>query len=167
MPSNYLKPYGQLADKASIPVVLYDSIGCGKSTSLPKKVGGVEEKFSFLGHSYGAALAAWYTVIRQLKGLRRLISPLPSWKLWDEAQMDLRHQLTQELQDILDGHETEKTTDSSEYKDVITEFYRRHVCRIKPFPMDLQETLDAARDPTMIFTMYGEDEFHTLVTVKD
>ncbi|GJJ10997.1 hypothetical protein Clacol_005226 [Clathrus columnatus] len=191
MPSNYLKAYGQLADKASIPVVLYDSIGCGNSTPLPEKMGdgsffnidlhireldnllkglGVEEDFSFLGHSYGAALAAWYTATRQPKGLRRLIlhSPLPSWKLWDEAQMDLRHQLPQELQDILNKHEAETTTDSPEYKDVITEFYRRHVCRINPFPMDLQETLEAAaRDPTVVFTMYGEDEFHTLGTVKD
>ncbi|GJJ14121.1 hypothetical protein Clacol_008378 [Clathrus columnatus] len=190
MPCNYLKPYGQLASKSLIPVVLYDSIGCGNSTLLPEKRGdgtffnidlhmneldnllkglGIEDEFNLLGHSYGALLGAWYAATRKPQGLRRLIlqSGPASLPLWDEAQMDLRYQLPKELQDILDQHEASNTTDSPEYKEVVAEFTRRHVCRIEPAPKELQETFDAAaRDPTVVLTMYGDHEFETNGTLR-
>lgn len=177
MPHNYLKAYGQLASKASIPVILYDSIGCGNSTLLPEKQGdgsffntdlhldelenlvrslGIQERFSLLGHSYGGMAAALYAATRQPNGLQHLIihSSPASIELWDEAQMNLRRQLPQDLQHILDKHEADNTTESDEYQAVITEFRRRHVYRAaEPHP-DFQATLDAAnKDPTVVRTM--------------
>ncbi|KIJ41484.1 hypothetical protein M422DRAFT_172122 [Sphaerobolus stellatus SS14] len=186
----YLRAYGDLATKYSIPVILYDQLGCGNSTLIPEKAGdgtfwndqlfldeldnlleffGILGDYDLLGHSWGGMLAARHAV-RQPKGLRQLIisSSPASMVLWDEAQWDLRLKLPLDIQSILSNHEREGTTESAEYQTAVKAFHLRFQCKIIPMPQDLVDMSDvAAKDSTVVMTMYGPDEFHTLGTLKD
>ena len=105
-PHYYLRCHSRLWAVNRIPVILYDQIGCGRSTHLqgkPKEFWtvqlfiaelddllinlGIHEDFDLLGHSWGGVLAASYMLERQPKGLRHLalVSAYPSMKLWPEA----------------------------------------------------------------------------------
>ncbi|KAF8573444.1 proline iminopeptidase [Ramaria rubella] len=189
MVHNYLLAYADLASLYSIPVVFYDQLGNGNSTHLQEKAGdgtfwteqlfmdeldnlirhlGIEDDYDILGHSWGGMLAAMHTV-KQPKGLHRLIlqSSPASMELWDEAQGDLRAKLPTDVQETLTKHEAEGTTDSAEYKAAIGQFYARHACKLDPLPEDLLAMFAwAEKDPTVLLTMYGPDEFHTLGTLK-
>ena len=47
-------------------------------------------------------------------------------------------------------------------------FYRRHVCRLDPWPDELQRTFAAIEDdPTVYGTMNGPSEFHVVGTIRD
>ncbi|KAI0367962.1 proline-specific peptidase [Pilatotrama ljubarskyi] len=174
---NYLLPLADLAKKHSIPVVLYDQLGNGKSTHLPNKTGdtafwtddlfitqlksllehlGIQDSFDLFGHSWGGMLAARFATTHPA-GLKRLIianSPA-SMELWVEAANKLRSALPQDVQDTLNKHEAAGTTDSKEYHDAVSVFYARHVCRLDPMPSDLVETFATIeQDPTVYMTMY-------------
>lgn len=164
-------------------VILYDSIGCGNSTPLNDMDNhdvaafltlslhvyeldalihhlGIQDAFHMLGHSYGGFLAAHYAATHQPppRGLNRLIlqSSPASFPLWDEAQMDLRRQLPPDIQDTIARCEAGHiTADSTEFQQAITEFTRRHFCRVLDNPP--QEFSDAiaimVANPTVVETM--------------
>src|SRR5262249_36024754 len=57
--------------------------------------------------------------------------------------------------------------DSDEYKQAIVRFYERHLCRIVPFPEELQRTFDLLEeDPTVYHTMNGPSEFHVIGSLR-
>ena len=154
-PSNYLLPITDIVSSHSIPVILYDQIGGGKSTHLPEKMGDTTflttqlfldelenlltkldiKDYDILGHSWGGMLGASHA-IRQPSGLKSLIiadSPA-SMLTWIEVANKLRAQLPKDVQDILKKHEDNGTTDSEEYEAAVGVYYAKHVCRIQPMP---------------------------------
>lgn len=120
VPHNYLLSISDLAKTCQIPVVLYDQIGCGKSTHLQEKAGdtafwtvqlfidelhnlldhlGIHDSYDILGQSWGGMLGSEYATTRP-KGLRRLVisnSPA-SMKLWVETANRLRLELPKDVQ---------------------------------------------------------------------
>ena len=116
----YLLSLTDLVQTHQIPVVLYDQIGCGRSTHLPEKNGdesfwteqlfmdelhnllnhlGIHGQYDVLGHSWGGMLGARFATTHP-KGLRRLViadSPA-SMKLWVEAANILRLDLPKDVQ---------------------------------------------------------------------
>src|SRR3954470_12575401 len=47
-------------------------------------------------------------------------------------------------------------------------FYRRHVCRLDPWPDEVQHTFaEMEADPTVYGTMNGPSEFHVVGTIRD
>ena len=154
---------------------MYDQLGCGNSTHLPEKNGDCDfwtvslflselsnllthlniQNYDLLGQSWGGMLAACHA-IRQPRGLHRLIiadSPA-SMDLWVEAADQLRAQLPAAVQEVLLKCEREGNTDSKEYEEAMEVYYDRHVCRVKPAPVEFQTSMDKLKeDQTVFLTM--------------
>lgn len=65
-------------------------------------------------------------------------------------------------QDTIIQHEKAETTDSQEYKDAVEVFYKRHLCRLDPWPIELLQSFEwMEKDHTVYMTM-----FVTLATVS-
>lgn len=183
---NYVDSYKLLA-KQGRAVIHYDQLGCGNSTLLPDKGAdfwtpqlfidelenlvdhlGIRPAFHVLGQSWGGMLGAEYAVIRP-KGLKSLtIANSPaSMKLWVEEANRLRAGLPAAVQDALNRHEEAGTTDDPEYQQATIAFYERHVCRVVPFPPEVEESFaQVARNPTVYNTMNGPNEFFVIGTLK-
>ena len=103
-------------------------------------------------------------------GLRALVvaNSLSSMPLWVAEGNRLRTALPDDVQAALTQHEADGTTDSPEYEAAVMSFYERHLCRVVPFPPELQRTLDQQKeDPTVYETMNGPSEFHVIGSLKD
>ncbi len=149
-----LTPLEALADERA--VVLYDQLG-SKNSSQPSdpslwtvelfvdEVGAVRdalglERVHVLGHSWGGMLALEYALTRP-PGLASLVlsSTLSSARLWAEEAARLLADLPAEVRDALERHETAGTTGDPEYEQASLEFYKRHLCRLDPWPEAVQE----------------------------
>ena len=173
VPHNYILPIKSLASSHSIPVIFYDQLGCGKSTHLPEKAGdgdfwteqlfldeldnllsklGIQNDYDLLGQSWGGMLAASHA-IRRPKGLHRLViadSPA-SMITWVKVANELREKLPEDVQKTLLKHEKNGTTDSEEYEQAMYVFYERHVCRVKPFPKDLEDAFRQLKEDSTVY----------------
>jgi proline-specific peptidase len=174
-PSAYMHPHVELAKLYGMPVIMYDQIGCGKSTHLKDKPKefftvtffmdelenvlshlGIAESFDLLGHSWGGMLAADWASSRHPTGLNRLIltDSLASMELWEVSGNKLLSRFPKEFQDMLHKHEREGTTDDPEYQEGMSKFNHKHICTIDPWPKEFEETLAAmGEDSTVCSTM--------------
>ncbi|MDA1016700.1 MAG: proline iminopeptidase-family hydrolase [Planctomycetota bacterium] len=181
IPSDYLSRLSKLSDER--PVVFYDQLGCGKSDrptdkSLWKTERFVEElatvrqklnleEVHILGHSWGTMLATDYMLTKP-SGVRSLIFSSPSISIprWLDDANKFRAQLPADVQAVLKKHEDAGTTDSEEYQNAVTEYYKLHVCRIFPFPPEMESALkNAGMD--VYLTMWGPSEFFGIGNLKD
>jgi L-proline amide hydrolase len=68
----------------------------------------------------------------------------------------------------LKRHEEAGTTDDPEYEEACMVFYKRHLCRLDPWPDEVVEAFAwIERDPTVYHTMNGPSEFHVIGSIKD
>jgi alpha/beta hydrolase fold len=93
VPHDNLRAIQKLWTTHQVPVIMYDQLGCGRSTHLPEKRGdegfwtvdlflkeldnllthlGIQNDYDLYGHSWGGNLASEHAV-RQPKGLNKLI----------------------------------------------------------------------------------------------
>jgi len=82
-----------------------------------------------------------------------------------EETARLRADLPADVQETLDRHEAEGTVHDEEYVAACMEFYRRHVCRVWPFPDYVQRSFDQIGE--VYETMNGPSEFHVVGTLKE
>lgn len=187
-PHDYLAPLSRLTELTGRACVFYDQLGCGRSQHLPdapvdlwrpelfcRELDAllthleISDRYHVLGQSWGGMLAMEHA-LRQPLGLRSLVvanSPA-SIGLWIEEANRLRGLLPEDVQHTLEQHEAAGTTDSEEYQQAMLRFYERHLCRIVPFPEELQRTFDLLdEDPTVYHTMNGPSEFHVIGTLQD
>ncbi|HEY2044329.1 MAG TPA: hypothetical protein VGH11_16760 [Jatrophihabitans sp.] len=69
---------------------------------------------------------------------------------------------------MLRRHEENDTTEDPEYAAACEVFYRRHVCRLDPWPVEVTEAFGwIDRDPTVYHTMNGPSEFHVIGSIRD
>jgi proline-specific peptidase len=180
-PHDYMEPLAALT-RTGRRVLFYDQIGCGKSDqpsdpSLWKVPLFVEElgvlrrelglaRVHILGQSWGGMLAMEYA-LTQPAGLASIIvsnSPASMVQWVDEANR-LRTELPAGVQQALLRHEQGGTTDSPEYQDAVMVFYRRHLCRLQPWPDCLQRSFSRLRQEVYL-TMNGPSEFHVTGNLK-
>jgi proline-specific peptidase len=123
------------------------------------------ETIHLLGQSWGGMLAMEYTLTKP-KGLASLIvaSSPANLEVWVQEANRLREMLPPEVQQTLLKHEAAKTTDTQEYADAVDVFYKRHVCRMDPFPDYVKRTFDNVGQ--VYLTMNGPSEFHVIGTMK-
>jgi L-proline amide hydrolase len=183
---DYLLALADLADGR--PVVFYDQIGNGRSTHYPQRGAdfwtvdlfvrelhnlvdalGIAGRHHVLGSSWGGFLAQEYALTHP-PGLRSLVLADTAASFPDflaEANR-LRGELPPEVEATLKRHEEAGTTDDPEYEEACMIFYRRHLCRLEEWPMELVESFEwIARDPTVYHTMNGPSEFHVIGSIKD
>jgi L-proline amide hydrolase len=178
-----------LTDLASGRAVIhYDQLGNGRSTHLPERGAdfwtverfvrelhnlvdelGIRDRHHVLGQSWGGFLAQEYALTRP-GGLRSLVLADTAASFPDfvsEANV-LRAGLPPEVEATLRRHEEAGTTDAPEYAEACMVFYRRHVCRLDPWPPEIEEGFAwIERDPTVYHTMNGPSEFHVIGSIKD
>ncbi|GAA3112328.1 proline iminopeptidase-family hydrolase [Pseudonocardia yunnanensis] len=179
MAHNYTLAVGALGHDGR-RVVHYDQIGCGNSSHLPDAPPefwtielfvaelrnlverlGLTDGFHLLGHSWGGMLAPEY-VLRHPGGVASmtLANGLASMSLFAQGITELLGAMPRETQDLIAEHERAGTTDSAEYLSAVDQFYRRHICRLDPWPQDLQDSFaNVENDPTVYGTMFGPSEF--------
>jgi L-proline amide hydrolase len=169
-------------------VVLYDQVGNGNSQHLRDAPAdfwtvdlfrrelralvehlGWSDGYHVLGQSWGGMLAMEHA-LEHPPGLRSIVvadSPA-SISLWVAEANRLREELPTDVQDALTRHEAAGSTDSPEYREAMQVFYRRHVCRLDPWPEEVVRTFDLMdEDPTVYGTMNGPSEFHVVGTIRD
>ena len=173
MPHDYLEPLAGLA--ASRPVIFYDQLGCGRSDrpaddslwttgrfveelAVVRAALGLERPHLF-GSSWGGWLALQYILDRlpQLASLILASSP-PSVPRWIADCAELRAGLDEPVRAVLDSHEADGYFSCPEYQWAITQFYRRHLCRARPWP-DCVERTFAGLGGDVYLTMWGPSEF--------
>jgi L-proline amide hydrolase len=182
---DYTEPIADLS-RFGRGCVLYDQLGCGKSTHLPDAPAefwspqlfkdelaeltrdlGVAGRYALVGQSWGGMLAMEHALDHPA-GLRAIVvadSPA-SMPLWVEEATRLRSDLPQDVQDTLTRHEAAGTTDDPAYEKAVRVYYDRHLCRI-PWPDCVERSFaQMAEDPTVYHTMNGPSEFHCIGSLK-
>jgi proline iminopeptidase len=178
---DYLEPLEALADER--PVVFYDQLGAGKSdrsddVSLwhnDRFVGELSclidaltyDRVHLLGQSWGTILAAEYALRRPERVASVIFAnPALSVPRYAAAAAALRAELPADVRAVLDRHEAAGTPDSEEYQGAAMAFYRRHVCRLDPWPASLMRSFDQLNF-TIYNTMQGPSEFTITGIHKD
>jgi proline-specific peptidase len=181
----HLKPYEALADDRR--VVFYDQLGAGNSAltephepslwtpelfveevDVVREALGLE-RVHVLGHSWGGMLGMQYASGGP-EGLVSLIveSSPPSVPAWMPELQRLRSELPPEVEATLRRHEEAGTTDDPEYEEAEVFFYRRHLCRVDPWPDWLVECFGILEaNPEVYHAMNGPSEFHVIGTLRD
>lgn len=170
-----------LADER--PVIFYDQLGCGRSdrpadTSCFTLEHYVEElaevraalgldRLHIMGQSWGAMLAAEYVLRLQLEGIVSLVlcGPLLSAPMWERDQRRYVNQLPAVSVRIIEDAEREGQYKGEDYRRVMMDYYRRHACRLDPWPDDILEALGQL-NTDIYTTMWGPTEFTVTGTLK-
>lgn len=164
------------------PVIQYDQLGSGKSdrptdTSLWTVERFVEEleqviealdlkEVHILGHSWGTMLAASY-LLKKPGGVRSVIfsGPALDAQRWEQDQRKNLKQFPQDIQETIERSEREGTTDSEEYQEAMMAYYKRHLCRVDPWPEELVEDMKQMNQQVYNY-MWGASEFTVTGTLK-
>lgn len=164
----YLQGLARLAGP-SRQVVLYDQLGCGHSEPRPgfsdwsvglfiEELEGLRERLGLeemclLGHSWGVSLAVEYALLYPGRVAKMVCSsPLFDSKLWCDEARRLQDELPSGLGKVMQKHEREGTTDSSEYQEAHAQFFVRHECSITPDPPEYLES----------YRYFGQEVFNAM-----
>jgi proline-specific peptidase len=126
------------------------------------------DRVHLFGSSWGGMLAMEYALTAP-PGLASLVlsSSPASLAMWGAETGRLRRELPTSVQAVLDEHEAAGTLGSQEYEAAAMEFYKRHVCRVDPFPDCVLRTFaGVAEHPDVYMTMQGPNEFVITGTLK-
>jgi proline-specific peptidase len=174
---DYFAPFEDLYEKYNIPVIMYDQIGCGRSTHFREKMGdtsfwttdlfireldnlidhfGLRSKgFYLYGQSWGGMLGGTYAATQPV-GLKKLVlsSAPASMKIYMEGTKALLKELPQDVQRALEECDRIGDHESEKWEKASMEFYTRFVCRLNPWPAQLIEGFGNLKDdPTAYLTM--------------
>ncbi len=168
----YLRSLAALADTR--PVVFYDQLGCGRSDrpqdpglwTVERSVAELQavrsalglSRVHLLGQSWGRMLATEYVLGRRDGVVTlTLASPCISIERWIQDAHRLKNDLPEEVQRTIDEHERSGSTACPEYTAATLVYYRRHVCRMRPWPADLERAY-AGVGNAVYETMWGPSE---------
>jgi len=179
---DYLAPFADLVD-VGYRVVFYDQVGCGRSDlaretseyTVERDVHDLEAlrnslglgRIHLIGSSYGGLLAIAYALVHPTP-LRSLVSAsgLASVPLTMREMQRLKRELPAPIREVLERHEALGEYEHPEYLEAVREYYRRHLCRMWPWPRELSYSLDHLSLPKY-GTMNGPNEFTITGTIRD
>jgi proline-specific peptidase len=177
VPHDLLAPITRLAEQGRA-VVVYDQLGCGRSDHphdpalwsvalFVEELAAVRqalglERIHLLGQSWGGMLAL-EALLGGASGIEALVlanTPV-SIPQWIGEANRLRQLLPAPVQETLRRCEQEGSTDSAAYQEAMAVYYRRHLCRLDPWPPELLRAVAALEaDPEVYATLWGPSEFH-------
>jgi proline iminopeptidase len=164
-------------------VVFYDQLGCGRSElaheeseyTVDRDVEDLDEfrralgieRMHLLGSSYGGALAIAYALAHP-EPIRTLTvaSGLASIPLAVREMDRLCRELPPPFPAYIERHGARGEYQHPEYLAAVGLFYRRHLCRLSPWPAEVTYTLDHANSPKYR-VMNGPNEFTITGTIRD
>ena len=165
------------------PVVTYDQLGSGRSDRPDDLSLWTVERFvdelarvraalgldevHLLGHSWGSMLAVSYLLTRPA-GVRSVVlsSPCLDARAWQRDQRAWLAQLPADMQSVVVECEAAGTTDSPAYRAAMDAFYRRHVCRLDPWPAEVEQMFEDVNDQ-VYGHMWGASEFTATGTLRE
>ncbi|KAI1105611.1 proline iminopeptidase [Jackrogersella minutella] len=187
----YMVTLVDLYEKHKIPIILYDQVGCGRSTHFREKAGDEsfwtmdlfiaeldnlvdhlqlrEVGFSALGQSWGGIVVGAYAS-RRPKGLKKLIiaGGPASMPLYAQGCKYLLSQLPPDVRHTIEECERKGDYESEEFQKASAVFYSRHFCKINPLPEPVQVGfVHLKEDPTAYLTMQGPSEFTIVGSFKE
>lgn len=177
----YLEPLEALANER--PVVFYDQLGCGDSDKpknsrlwtierYARELGELREalkldRVHILGHSWGTMVAVDYMLTGRPRGVESLVlaAPCLSASRWCADQRAHLRRMPGNFRRIVRRAEAAGEFSSKPYQDAMTQYYKKHVCRLDPWPECV--TRSFARLNTEIYgKMWGPSEFSVRGTLK-
>ncbi len=182
-PHDYLESLEAVAGTGR-RAIFYDQLGCGNSSRSDESLWNVEtfvdevgavrdaldlERVHLFGSSWGGMLAMEYALTKPSGLASLVISSSPaSIPLWAEETQRLRSELPADVQRTLDEQEAAGTTDSPEYQAASMDFYKRHVCRLEPWPDGVARTFAKMEEDSEVYLyMQGPNEFVITGTLSD
>ena len=180
VPHNYLTSLERLADERE--VIFWDQLGCGKSECPPNPelwtversvaemdavVRGLNlRRFHVFGNSWGGMLAQQY-MLDATAGVASLTisNSLASIPQFAENVTRLKSSLDAATQSAIDRHEAAGTTHSAEYQAAIRTWNETYLCRLRPWPKELEEAF-ANMGVEIFETMFGPSDFRIIGTVR-
>jgi len=184
VPHDYLEPLEAITATGR-RVIFYDQLGCGSSDQprnpsmwtvdlFVEEVGVVRralglDRCHLLGQSWGGMLAMQYALTQPTGLVSLTVASSPaSMRQWVAEANRLRMHLPPEVQQTLLKHEQAGTTDDPAYEEAMLVFYRRHVCRLDPWPAFVMRAFEKlGGNPEVYNTMNGPSEFHVTGVIKD
>jgi proline iminopeptidase len=178
---NYLISLKELAADRS--VIFYDQLGSGKSdqpsdTSLWTVARFTSElaqlieffqlqKVNLLGHSWGTILAVEYFLKKpaQVQSLI-LASPCLKMEMWHKDTEINISKLPGNIQMILDKYKGVEIVQAEEHQLALLQYYRNYICRMKPWPQLLMETMAASNDE-VYKSLWGNSELYVTGSLRD
>jgi proline-specific peptidase len=177
---NYLETLADLADERR--VIFFDQLGCGDSGrpgdrslwTVERAVDEVEcvrealglNQFHLFGNSWGGWLALSYVLSHPLAGPAGLVlsSCPPDTGRFVDYCWRLRAELPGSTAAALKRHEDAGWFRCPEYQAAVWEFYRRHLCRLEPWPRGLEISFETIGED-VYEAMWGPSEFGPLTGV--
>jgi proline-specific peptidase len=173
LPHDYLEPLALLGDVRE--VLFFDQLGCGRSDRpsdcglwsldrFKEEVAAVVEglalgAFHLFGNSWGGWLALECVLGNRVRPVSLILSSCPpSVQRWIAGCDRLRSELPAETRQDLERHERAGNFSCPEFVAAMTAFYRRHLCRLRPWPDALERAL-AGFGADVYETMWGPSEF--------
>jgi proline-specific peptidase len=181
LPHRYLDSLARLANERE--VIFWDQLGCGNSecpsdTALWTMERSVAEmdavvralglgRFHVFGNSWGGMLAQQYVLDETSDPASLTISnSIASIPQFSDMVARLKSDLDPTTQAAIDNHEAAGTTHSAEYQAAIRTWNETYLCRVRPWPSELEEAF--ANMGTEIFeTMFGPSDFHIVGTIRN
>ncbi len=172
--SDAFEPFVALA--ANRPVICYDQLGSYRSPApmddlllrlerfadeLHAVISALApERVHLLGHSFGAMVVAAYIEKYGQDGVASIIlaGPLISSPRWEADQRRLLAGMPPDMRAVIEMHESCEVYDSPAYQEAMMEYYRRHLCRMDPWPDCLNRMFDHMAVP-IYMAMWGPSEF--------
>ena len=179
---DYLEPLNALASER--PVVFFDQLGCGKSDTpddvslwridrFVDEVTAVRDalgldRIHLLGHSWGGWLAIEY-MLGAPSGVvsLTLASTSASIPQFGCEAGTLISELPREMAETMRRLEAEGDFENPEFEAGMMEFYKRHLCRLDPWPAPIMRSLENLDGNIVYETMNGPTEFTVIGNMKD
>jgi L-proline amide hydrolase len=183
---DYVAPIATQLAGSGRACVLYDQLGNGRSEHLPdadpsfwtvdlfeRELAalvahlGIDGRYHVLGQSWGGMLALLHALERP-SGLVSVVaadSPasISAFVAGCNALLD---EFPPDVVATIRAGEHSGETSTPEFEAAVMEFYKRHVCRLDPWPDEVVRSFAAMEsDPTVYATMNGPTEFTVVGTI--
>jgi proline-specific peptidase len=179
---DYLEPLELLSDER--PVIFYDQLGGGNSDRPDDRSLWTIERFTeelehvrealhlhevhILGQSWGTMLGVDYMLTKKPHGVVSLIlsGSCLSAARWGADQKAYLLGFSEAIQRVIQKSEASGDFSSSEYQEAMMQYYKRHVCRLDPWPECLTRTFEKLRHAVYEY-MWGPSEFTITGVLKN
>jgi proline-specific peptidase len=181
LPHRYLDSLARLANERE--VIFWDQLGCGNSEcpsdtalwTMERSVAEMDavvralglDRFHVFGNSWGGMLAQQYVLDETSDPVSLTISnSIASIPQFSDMVARLKSDLDPTTQAAIDRHEAAGTTQSAEYQAAIRTWNETYLCRVRPWPSELEEAF-ANMGTEIIETMFGPSDFHIVGTIRN
>jgi proline iminopeptidase len=181
LPHNYISSLARLADERE--VIFWDQLGCGNSErpsnkelwTMERSVAEMDavvralglNRFHVFGNSWGGMLAQQYALdVTSGAASLTISNSIASIPQFSKMVARLKSELDPATQSAIDRHEAAGTTYSAEYQSAIRTWNETYLCRVRPWPRELEEAFQKMGSE-VFETMFGPSDFHIVGTIRN